>query len=178
MLWTHRGKKYHLRVTAKWVSIAELWNTVALCFHFLFPGTQLVLWLEVGLGRWMTSPVVLTFEFWHSGTLCSYPPPTSRHLLSEAWIVLGSAFSFPPQRIPPFLCGFLSSCLRKKWRKWHSISWWMALDPWNPFLWGSHGDANYINQRISRMNLFTSGKNKWCEPSAPLRCCKWRLNIC
>lgn len=77
MLWTHRGKKTYLWVTAKWVSIAKLRNTVALCVHFLFPGTRLVLWLEVGLGRWMTSPVVLTFESWHSGTLCSYSPPTS-----------------------------------------------------------------------------------------------------
>lgn len=48
---------------------------------------------------------------------------------------------FPPQRIPPFLFLLLSSCLRMKWRKWHSISWWMVLDPWNLFLWGSHGTA-------------------------------------
>lgn len=129
IVWTHRGKKYHLWVTVKWVSIAKLQNTVVLCVRFPFPGMRLVLWLEVGLGRWMTSPVGLTFEFWHSGTLCSLfnppprpPPQPPCHLLSEAWIVLSSAFSFPPQRIPPFLFLLLSSCLRMKWRKWHSSS--------------------------------------------------------
>lgn len=63
------------------------------------------------------------FESWHSGTLCCQLPP------------LASWTEPLPQRIPSFLFLLLSSCLRIKWGKWHSISWWMVLDPWVPFLW-------------------------------------------
>lgn len=107
IVWTHRGggdwQKKKKSLTTKWLSLAKLQNTVALCVRFPFPGMRLVLWLEVGLGRWMTSPVVLAFEFWHSGTLCFRLPPPERpfHLLSEAE---DCAFSLPsPQRIPSFL---------------------------------------------------------------------------
>ncbi len=93
IVWTHREKKI---TYGSQQNESVLQNTVALCVRFSFPGMLLVLWLEVGLGRWMTSPVVLTFEFWHSGTLCSYSPPTSLPSplwsLDCAWLCL---FFFP-----------------------------------------------------------------------------------
>lgn len=149
IVWTHQVKKNHVLVTTKWVSTAKLQNTVALCVHFPFPGMLLVLWLEVGLGRWMTSSVVLTFEFWHSGTLCSYSPPTSppSPLCSRdcAWLCLffppskNTSFSLPPlKQLPAYEVEKMTLHL-------------MMNGPWplEPVPVRLTGRCIYINQEIS-----------------------------
>lgn len=137
----------------------------------------LVLWLEVGLGRWMTSPVVLTFEFWHSGTLCSYSDPhlpASSPLWSPdcAWLCLffppskNTSFSLPPlKQLPAYEVEKMTLHL-------------MMNGPWplEPVPAGLTWSRIYISQEISRTRLCTSGRND-CRPAA-LRCRKWRLNIC
>lgn len=125
IVWTHRRGEKISPLTTKWVSIRKLQNTVALCVH-----SQ-----ECGLSydsRWGWGGE------WHH-RLCSHLNPDTvapcvsvqpHHILCEAADC--ARFSPLPQRIPPFLFLLLSSCLRMKWRKWHSISWWMVLDPRNP----------------------------------------------
>ncbi len=159
IIWTHRGKKNHLWVTTEWVSVAELQNTVALCVRFPFPGMLLVLWLEVGLGRWMTSPVVLTFEFWHSGTLCSCSPPTSPP--SPLWSLdcarlclffppsKNTSFSLPPlKQLPAYEVEKMTLHL-------------MMNGPWPPDLVpvGLTWSCINISQEISCTHLFTSTRN-------------------
>lgn len=135
-----------------------------------------VLWLEVGLGRWMTSPVVLTFEFWHSGTLCSYSastsPPSPLWSLDCAWFCLffrpskNTSFSLRPlKQLPAYEVEKMTLHL-------------MMNGPWplQPAPVGLTRRRIYISHQISRTHLFTSGKNRRHSP--PQRCCKWRLNIC
>lgn len=142
IVWTHREKKKITYGSQRNESVLQTAKHGGSLCPFPVPRNAARLMTRGGVGEvnditgcahiWILTQ-------WHLVFLFTTPPP--RHLLSEAWIVLGSAFSFPPQRIPPFLFLLLSSCLRMKWRKWHSISWWMVLDPWNPFLWGSHRGA-------------------------------------
>ena len=91
----------------------------------------------------MTSPVGLTFEFltqWHLVFTIRPPPPC--HLPSEAWIVLGSAFSPPRSKNTSFSFGPLKQLPAYEVEKMTLLShdeW--SLTPGTGLLWGSHGDA-------------------------------------
>lgn len=185
IIWTHRGgkeKKNHSWVTAKWFRIAKLQNTVALCVHFPFPGMWLVLWLEVGLGRWMTSPVVFTFEFWHSGTLCFYSPhhhhPDHHHPLSlkpglcSALPFLSpsknTSFSLPPlKQLPAYEVEKMTLHLMM------NGTW-----PLEPVPVGLTQHGIYIKPGDLTLSTVYIREKQGRGCPLPRRCRKWRLNIC
>ena len=135
-----------------------------------------VLWLEVGLGRWMTSPVVFTFKFWHSGTLCSYSPPTSPP--SSLWRpdCARLCLFFPPSKNTSFSLAPLKQLPAYEVGKMTLHLMMNGTWPLEPVHVGLTWSRIYISQEISRTHLFTSGKKRGRSP--PLRCCKWRLNVC
>lgn len=112
IVWTHRGKKYHLWVTVKWVSIAKLQNTVVLCVPFPVPRNAARLMTRGGVGEvnditgwahiWILTQWHLVFLFtphlpaisslWSLG-LCSALPflPPSKN----------TSFSLPPLKQLP-----------------------------------------------------------------------------
>lgn len=172
IIWTHREKKKSLMGHNE---MSQCCKTGGSLCPFPVPRNVVRLVTRGGVGEvnditgcahiWILTQ-------WHLVFLFSLHLPAISSL--KPGLCLALPFLFPPQRIPPFLFLLLSSCLRMKWRKWHSISWWMVLDPWNPAPVGLTQRRIYISQEISRTHLFTSGKNK----SPTQRCCKWRLNIC
>lgn len=130
MLWTHRGKKKSLTGHSK---ISQYCKTAkhggSLCpFPVPRNAARLMTWGGVGEVNDITSCAhIWILTQWHLVFLFTPALPAISSL--KPGLCSALPFLSSPQRIPPFLFRLLSSCLCKKWRKWHSISWWMALDP-------------------------------------------------
>lgn len=108
------------------------------------------------------------------------PSPPPHHLLSEAGIVLGSAFSFPPSKNTSFSLAPLKQLPVYEVGKMTLHLMMNGTWPLEPVHVGLTWSCIYISQEISRTHLFTSGGKKASDVDAlrRLRCCKWRLNVC